>query len=65
MYYELMKSANNAVGAVFEYCTKTELEAKIESFEPDDVNEISKEEYDEEIERKHRKFLRMATGYPK
>lgn len=65
MYYELMKSANNAVGAVFAYCTEEELEAKKASFDPDDVNEISEEEYKEEIERQHRRFMRKVTGYPK
>ncbi|MNV41633.1 hypothetical protein D3C71_1332740 [compost metagenome] len=64
-YYELMKNANNAVGAVFAYCTEEELEAKTQEFQPDYTDTISKEEYDEEIKRQNRKFMRMATGYPK
>ncbi|MNL99613.1 hypothetical protein D3C76_00960 [compost metagenome] len=64
-YFELMKYADNAVGAVFAYCSEAELEAKTEGFNPDSVDEISKEEYDQEVERQHRKFMRTATGYPK
>ncbi|MNB72148.1 hypothetical protein D3C81_384460 [compost metagenome] len=64
-YFELMKSANNAVGAVFAYCNEEELEAKSQGFNPDSVDEISEEEYKEEIERQNRKFIRAVTGYPK
>lgn len=64
-YYELMKHANNSVGAVFEYCTEKELEETTNQFEPNNVNEISKEEYNEEIKRKNRKFMRKVTRYPK
>lgn len=64
-YYELMKYANNPVGADFAYCTENDLATVKEDFNPDTVEEISGEQYEEEVERQHRRFLRMSTGYPK
>ena len=64
-YYSLMRYANNAVGADFLYCTQDEVEDKKQEFKADYVEEISEQEYKKEKEREHRRFLRMATGYPK
>lgn len=64
-YFSLMRYANNPVGADFTYCTETELHEVKKEFNPIVVEEISKEDYDYEMERIHRKFMRLATGYPK
>lgn len=65
-YYELMRIANNVVGADFAYCSEEELKRLKEEFQPTyPVVEISKEQYEEEIARQHKQFLRLVTGYPK
>lgn len=64
-YYQLMRYAENAVGAEFDYCTDAELEEHKNKFNPDYVDQISEEEYQDQLERVERKFLRMVTGYPK
>lgn len=63
-YFELMKPADNAVGADFGYCNEDELSKLKEEFEPTDVQEITKDEYEDAIKRKQRKFSRLVTGYP-
>lgn len=64
-YYELMIYANNPVGANFCYCTTENLQECIKTYQPNSIDEISKEEYDKGLETQHRKFLRFVTGYPK
>lgn len=64
-YYRLFKPANNSIGGVFAHCTEKELDWLVDCFVPDKTEEISKNEYEMEREREHRKSLRMATGYPK
>lgn len=62
-YYQLMRYADNAVGAVFYYCNENELENVIAEFEPDDTREITKERYDEEIERNKKRAFYLMTGH--
>lgn len=64
-YYQLFKYQNNAVGGEFAFCTSEELEEINKDFKADKIEEISRDIYDMEIERSNRKFLRIATGYPK
>lgn len=65
-YYELMRSANNSVGAEFAYCTEKDLKIVKEEFQPNiSVDIITEEQYKQELERQHKRGLRFATGYPK
>lgn len=64
-YFELMKPADNSVGAVFAYCNQEDLNKLQEEFEPTNTTEITKDEYEEAAKRQQRKFLRTMTGYPK
>ncbi len=62
-YYELMRSADNAAGADFAYCTNENLDAVIEDFKPTfPVDEISKEEYEEGIKMVKRRGIYQFTG---
>lgn len=64
-YYQLFKYEDNAVGGVFAFATSDELEDIKKEFSPDKIEEIDQTIYDREIKNQHRKFMRLATGYPK
>ena len=62
-YYQLLKY--QITGMEFEFCTSKELEEVNKEFKADKITEIDKEEYNQHMEIKNRRFLRLATGYPK
>ena len=64
-YYQLMRYADNSVGADFGYATEDEVEEMKEDFKPNHTEEISKEDYEDGLARVHRMNTRMLTGYPK
>lgn len=64
-FFELMRYSNNAVGAVFGYCTSDNYDEFVKAFNPDHIEEVDEAEYKEGMERLHRRFLYAVTGYPK
>lgn len=62
-YYQLLR--HQVTGMEFAFCNSKELEETNKEFKADKIEEIPKEIYKMEIERHNRKFLRLATGYPK
>jgi hypothetical protein len=65
-YYRIMEYADNPVGANFYYVTEDEKEEVIKKLDGNyDIDEISKEEYEQEMKIIERKNYFLATGYYK
>lgn len=63
-YYQVMEIVDNSVGAKFYYIKEDEIDELLKTLQNNyDIDEISKEEYDEKQKKIYRKIYYNMTGH--